>query len=657
MSLSTGIITNPNNISVSSQDLLNTYNQFSIQMNTPEIARDLNNFEIQQKISEENLVATMSFCSIPMLNALRDHLPGIKGDKVKEYSINQFYNPDAMHALMCTMDSVFYTSPYDIGALYFNNRIRLYIHNLRQIGSDSLEGYAMLGDFNDAKDIFVVKVSRNPANDSLLHELVVGVYGTNSLRQYIPNYAYIYGGFKCSPPLIDPESKKIISWCLLNDNAVNYILYENIAPAISMNKYLQTCSGRDFLIVYLQVLYALRLGLKLIDFTHYDLHYENVMVRNYSDNNFQITYETENTTEYLTSKIIATFIDYGDAHIKTADITDDNGNVIYQGRHYGRSGLIAYSIFPYRSWIMHDLYKFLMFCILGALQNKNQSVLTEAYKILQFFNYYEDPVVAVNQQSNILFAFPYTDITNKLSIDDLARHIRRVCNCDFISVTKSTDPILDCSTMCLTEQAVFDGIGVNPDGPISVPNNIIEFYDLAIRLQNEGRQDDSNYIMTAFPYQEAMRVHMDKMGLDLDDLMNLKQKLKLVAVNNLTFEQLLNPQTLTLVQSMYITIGSLVDKTVELQFYYEIGEAIARSYNDEGAINIMNNIKTNFENNIRPVIREVQVVLDNNYEYLASIENIDIVKQSVINDARLQWYWNGRKLFDVNFGRVIVSNV
>ena len=242
-----------------------------------------------------------------------------------------------MKAAMCTADSIFYTSPYDVGSLYLNNRIRMYIHNLRQVGGESAEGYALVADFENAKDMFVVKVSRSPSDDTLLHELVVGLYGTNKLRQYIPNFAYVYGGFKCSPPLIDPETKKVITWCLHDTNPVNYVLYENITPAVPMSKYLQTCTGKDFVNVYLQVLYALRLALKVSDYTHYDLHYENVLIREPSPGTisgpFQIAYETERGVEYVLTHVIPTFIDYGFSHIKTSNQTDSSGKIVQPGQH------------------------------------------------------------------------------------------------------------------------------------------------------------------------------------------------------------------------------------------------------------------------------------------------------------------------------------
>ena len=42
----------------------------------------------------------------------------------------------------------------------------------------------------------------------------------------LPNFAYIYGGFKCSGPILN-DNNKVVDWCVNNNYSVNYILYEN----------------------------------------------------------------------------------------------------------------------------------------------------------------------------------------------------------------------------------------------------------------------------------------------------------------------------------------------------------------------------------------------------------------------------------------------
>ena len=636
-----------NGISVTSTDIINNYNILVTKIREPETIRALKYVEDQQDKNGEELIKYSTVCDVPMLNNIRDRIGGLEANRLKEYTIKQLHNPAAMNAAMCVADSIFYTSPSDIGSFYLNNRIRLYIHNMKQIGSDTVEGYVLTSDFENAKDFFVIKVARSPSDDTLLHELIIGLYGTNKLRQYIPNFTYVYGGFKCSPPLIDPETKKVVTWCLHDDNAVNYVIYENINHSISMNKYLETCSGKDFLNVYMQTLYAIRLAFKVIDYTHYDLNYDNVLIRNpFSEKRkFQIKYETERGVEYITTQIISTIMDYGNSHVK-----------IKEDQHYGKNGLIQFSIYPYRSWIMHDMYKFLMFCLSAAIKNNNQSVIREAIKIFRFFNYTEDVVVAVNEQLPLFFSFPLTETTSKLSINDLASHIRSVCDCDFINIDSNSYPILDCEKICLTENEILSQIGINLNGSISIPDNIIEFYDIAVRLQNENKENEKQRIARDFSYRSSMKSHINKMEILFDELLSELRKLKIINVGQITIDQLLQYNTMMIVRSTYVSIGSIIDKTITLKFYNEIGHAVALSYGDDKAILVMDNIMTIFDKDVRPSVEDAKRTLGINHDYLNKIESDIIIQTSIQRDPRLRWYWDGRDLFDIVFGRTIWDN-
>jgi len=104
---------------------------------------------------------------------------------------------------------------------------------------------------------------------------------------------------------------------------------------------------------------------------------------------------------------------------------------------------------------------------------------------------------------------------------------------------------------------------------------------------------------------------------------------------------------------MYISVAAIIDKTVELRFYNQIGTAVARSYEDDNAVRIMEGIIAQFNKDVRPSLQDAKRVLVNNHEYLNRIESDVVVSAAVKRDERLQWYWKGRNLFDVVFGRVV----
>src|SRR5436190_712755 len=82
-------------------------------------------------------------------------------------------------------------------------------------------------------------------------------------RSYVPNFAYVFGGFKCSAPILqDPKyilgsaGRYPVNWCNSGLD-IEYIIYENIAPAVSFKEYVKKCTFEQFLDKYLQIIYAL----------------------------------------------------------------------------------------------------------------------------------------------------------------------------------------------------------------------------------------------------------------------------------------------------------------------------------------------------------------------------------------------------------------
>lgn len=633
--------------SVTSADVSANYNSLLQLVQLPTNAAQLAQTKAAQKAGEESLVRSTSACAPATLQKIQDRLPGLQGQELKELTEQQLYNPNVMQAALCTADSVFYTSPFDVGSMYRNSRIREYIHNLRQIGTESVEGYAMAASLENASDLFVVKAPRNPRNDDLLHEVVVGLYGTNRLRRFIPNFAYIFGGFKCSPPLIDPATKEVVTWCLSNENAVNYVLYENIAPAKSASDYFPTATAQQFVSTYVQLLYALRTAHRLIDYTHYDLHFNNVLIRkpNMKGNTgpFQIRYETERGTEYLTTDNIVTIIDYGFSHIATVD-----------GEHFGKSDLIPLSIFATGSWIFHDVYKFLLFAVFGA--RGNTALINEARKIFRFFNQTEDIVTAAQAQFDTRYAFPYMEKTKGLQLDDFIAYVRGVCDCSFLG-PRSGVPILDCDSMCLSQAGALAQIGVNPAAALTPPDNVIEFYDLAQRLQKEERLVEKNQIAQAFDYSQAMANHLREMSQMVTTLRNERTRLKLVDLTKMNPAQVFTSATVAMVRSMYVVVGSLVNDVRRFQFHYAVGTAVATAYQDRSVLTQLNQLLAIVNQEIEPVLGEAGAVLGVNNQYLASIRNTPFA-QSIINGRPdLAWYWTGRPLFELALGNAATDAV
>lgn len=277
----------------------------------------------------------------------------ILGNKLAtEETLNASIHDD----IACTVDSIIYDGKQvgDYTPLQ-RERIRDWLPKIKQIGAESVEGYALKSSPSDNSDLFVMKAPRNPKNDELIHEAVIGFYAMNKLRHILPNYMYVYGYTRCSPPTL--QNKEVITWCSSSNPPVSYLITENIRDAEAIGDFVinPKTTALDFIAVFLQVLNALNLAYKTYGYTHYDLHYGNIMVRTYSKIMAIPYYGTSFKGDVMTlegfiaTKNIPYIIDYGYSRITVG------------GYGFGKMGLESFGINGDQAFPMYDVYKILGF--------------------------------------------------------------------------------------------------------------------------------------------------------------------------------------------------------------------------------------------------------------------------------------------------------
>uniref|UniRef100_A0A6C0IYG7 Protein kinase domain-containing protein n=1 Tax=viral metagenome TaxID=1070528 RepID=A0A6C0IYG7_9ZZZZ len=321
-----------------------------------------------QRTNEDMIIRnTNSFCPLQQIRDLT-----MTSEDVSRAIKEGFGDASILKSVMCLNNSlaIFPPNPDGFGR---SLKVRQYLRNLKQIGGESVEGYAMTAEVDPkggpVTRPFVVKSPRQTDPDSalnLLHEYFVGAFGTNLLRSRIPNFAFIMGFFLCAPPYLEAwpyvsgervtaqgfKDRRALTYCQ-NDvagNQVSYILYENVTDAVTLREFVQKgCSFEDWLNILTQVVLAEQVARdEGIDYTHYDLHDENVLVKTLPEEIY-IQYPAG----YLRTRYLAVIIDEGRAHIQ------------YNGNHYGYA-LIEGGIYPDRSYPMFDIYKILMFSLSTA---------------------------------------------------------------------------------------------------------------------------------------------------------------------------------------------------------------------------------------------------------------------------------------------------
>lgn len=305
---------------------------------------------------------------------------------------NKYYDPNVMTTTSKILETIFYGVPYmDVSAQ--NLMIRRWIKNAKKIGTESAFGDVFLTQFGSAQNAFVIKTAKSPSDRGLIHELFVGLYGTNQLRSELPNFTYVFGGFDCSPAFTFESSASV---CSVNDSNkfVKYIVYENIMPSESLSEYCGRCSSEEFYAKYLQILLALNRAYEVCEYTNYDLHSQNVLVRTVNTKRLSLPYMLSGEKIYINDDAIATIIDNGRAHIKVA------------GTNYGYHEAYSYGVDPDKGNPIHDAYKLLCWSLFDMRAKNNTRTFTEVSKLLKFFNQTESALQIIQSQQRTTFSLP-----------------------------------------------------------------------------------------------------------------------------------------------------------------------------------------------------------------------------------------------------------
>ena len=313
-----------------------------------------------------------------------------------------FFDANVMEKFRCIINSILDSSN---GEESMRDRIHEFIKGMIRFGTHSVNGFALKTSLRrkhiESKyDMFVLKCPRNPFKSrEMVHEVCIGIEGLNDLRNLCPNFSYVYDSFSGGTPVVG-ENNQVVEYDLPGVVTVSYALYENVGNSVDLTEEqkrlaLGTIAFGDvsdpveLVLCYLQVVLALRIANTTCDFTHYDAHNENVLLRRFNFDEFYIKYQMDeefavkagfpdshDRTIYLKTKgRIATFIDYGMSHI-----------VSKNGDHLGILDVNGYfnslGIKNDESNYMSDPYK--LICMLMYF-TKHADVKTACLRVLDYF--------------------------------------------------------------------------------------------------------------------------------------------------------------------------------------------------------------------------------------------------------------------------------
>ena len=287
-------------------------------------------------------------------------------EKIVENILSQQYmKGENLDLLKGVFSTIFLSRGENGGVPYLNHSIVEILKDFK-LATDkpSAEGYALLSSFKSIKDLVVIKTARKrETNLNILYEYFIGINGINPLRKLIPNFAYTLASFRCNPLPITNTNINMNKICT-NDrkDPRYYIIYEKI-NGMSLNSFctrIKTNHDCDKIISYLiQIALALQIAQQESDIIHYDLHTENVILREIDEKKI-ISYVINGIVYNIETDKIPTIIDYGFSHF------------IYKDMPFGTDSFLHLGINPTKACKGHDLYKLMMFtCSIIFSYNKN----------------------------------------------------------------------------------------------------------------------------------------------------------------------------------------------------------------------------------------------------------------------------------------------
>lgn len=536
----------------------------------------------------------------------------------------QYYSYDAAKSIGCVVSSIYYTLLEDHGNLAHLADIKHEIRGLKKIGDPSVSGNAIAGGIGDAKDLYVIKTPQTrEGTTDLLHELFVGIFGINSLRKSVPNFAMIYYGAKGPMPSIVDGKVKIPDDL---GNGVQYVIYENIANSQPMSKYITNGTAKEFLSVFMQFLYSLDYAAAAIGFTHYDAHTGNVLARPVEGlNTFSIPYLDPVTqrTVYVTSNVISTVIDYGRTSIK------------YKGIDYGCSDNDL-SQFGVKAGVnpLYDVYKYLMFIGYDFLRrNSNSPVIDEAARIFSYFNDKEDYLYCVEKQRDTFYCFLPSASNANMTLRGLIAHVHAVCDLSGVVTKKPLYTVLDCSSKgsCIAFQGLLKEARLSKEPP----KTILEFYDVASSTKNKSKYEE---LVAGFDYNGAKKEFKRSLEHEMNlfsSYINSEQLRRIPALGKVTALTLRDRAIYEALESGFNYLLSAVSSYETIELWFKVAEAVATVFQDQNFANYVNVGRDKLRSYNASLMKSVEVVR-RNYSQMRSIIEEDLWLE--LYHQKYPWY-------------------
>lgn len=252
----------------------------------------------------------------------------------------------------------------------------------------------------------------------ILHEAIVGLYGTNALRRVIPNFAFVYGCVKCHFPSFDQRGDLVL--CPRVGEESYAVIYEMI-PGRSLSSHLPHMSAPLFVSIYIQLILSLEVARRACGFSHGDTNTVNIILRpagQVKTIDFPLGKEV---LRCKTNGFVATWIDFEGSYIEIESEPFPS--------------LWSHEADRKRPTPIEDAFSLLLRCLKRIVRYAPKEVYMELVTLVRFFTPIDEPKVYAEAARP--FA-PRTPATERITLLQLVQFCR-----DWLKERKWPDPLSD----------------------------------------------------------------------------------------------------------------------------------------------------------------------------------------------------------------------
>lgn len=310
-------------------------------------------------------IATLKICQFQTKNPVYDK------KAITALIKNKILDSSKYKSLLCLFDTVFYGCTKIIdnkksikGVNLLDNTISKYIKSLSSLSSGQ---YGETLTFKFFDNDFVLKIGKTmDDNAETIREFYIGIKGINKLRCIIPNFVYTFGMFGCCSGESIPKGLK---------NNMYHLVLEKI-NGNNVAKLIPTMKPETWMNIFIQILIALEISQREIQFTHFDMHDQNVMVRD-DFKDYEYTVPIDDFQYTIKTSHLATIIDFGLSSF-------NYNNINFGQKYFANYGMMDYIVQGY------DMYKFMTYCLRTAYNSKNIALAQYIQNIYGFYQH-NDP--------------------------------------------------------------------------------------------------------------------------------------------------------------------------------------------------------------------------------------------------------------------------